>query len=103
MEWFSVYLQARNPADTPAPDEAAVTKLVDLLEPYDGIVTAGTGSWEATISIRAMKLATAAKIGQEVIQANALKALIPMWPPVRVEAVRHDVLAERLQGSGDRG
>lgn len=108
MEWFSVHLQALRPADSddlhpPLTETAASTlvttatgKLMDLLEPYDGIVAAGPKSWEATISIRSIMPATAATVGGALIQAKAFEAGLPDWPPVRIEAIRQDVLYELL-------
>jgi hypothetical protein len=34
-------------------DEDAADKLMELLEKCDGVVSAGTGSWDATVSVQA--------------------------------------------------
>jgi hypothetical protein len=103
MEWFSVYLQARAldyyiTKDTQhiMPDDTAVAKFMDLVEPDHGIVAVGPGSWEATISIKTIMPATAATVGGAIIQERASRAGMPDWPIVRIEAVRHDVLDEEL-------
>jgi hypothetical protein len=65
---------------------------MDLLAGYDGIVSAGAGSWDATISIHATGSRAAVLDGSEIIESQAAKAGMPHWPAVRLEAVRQDVL-----------
>lgn len=91
-------MQARAPVGAPhsTPGEAAAGKLMDLLEDYDGIVSAGADSWDATISIQSHASAAAAGDGAVLIQEMASKAGMPDWPAVRIEAIRQDVLDEQL-------
>lgn len=115
MEWFTVYLQAMRPADQddlyPPLTETAIStmattaanKLMDLLEPFDGIVSAGPKSWEATISIQSITPAIAASVGGAIIQQKTSEAGMPDWPPVRIEAVRHDILIKSLTTEAEEG
>jgi hypothetical protein len=93
-DWYSVHVEGRPYADDREPgiDEGAADGLMDLLEEYDGIVSAGPVSWEATVSIRASGAWDASVHGGSLIEKMAIKAGMPSWPLVRVEAVRQDVL-----------
>jgi hypothetical protein len=94
MEWFSVNFEARAPGDAPhvLAEDAAADRLMDLLAGYDGIVSAGAGAWDATISIQATGPGEAVLLGAELIAAQAVKAGMPHWPAVRLEVVRQDIL-----------
>ena len=93
-DWYSVHVETRAPADTPdlMPDETAADALMELLEDRDGIVSYGTGSWEATVSLEASDAGDAATIGTNFIGQMAIKVGMPSWTVVRAEAVRQDVL-----------
>jgi hypothetical protein len=97
MDWFSVHLEARTPSGTQheqgaALDASAADELMDLLTDYDGIVSAGTGSWDVTISVEAPDSPAAAARAVDLIAMYGHKAGMPPWPPVRIEAVRQDIL-----------
>jgi hypothetical protein len=93
-DWYSVRVETRSPANSSnlMPDETAADTLMELLEDCDGIVSYGTGSWEATISLEASDAGDAAAIGTNFIGQMAIKADMPSWTVVRAEAVRQDVL-----------
>jgi hypothetical protein len=93
-EWYSVHAETRAPAGTVdlAVDDSAADALMELLEDHDGVVSYGTGSWDATVSIQAFDARDAAEHGATLICAMAFKAGLPSWPMVRAEAVRQDVL-----------
>jgi hypothetical protein len=92
MDWFSVHVRASAPADVPqtTPDEAATGKLMDLLEGFHGIVSAGAGLWDATISFQAPSLHFAADHGAALIQGRASTAGMPGWPFTRIETAWQD-------------
>lgn len=98
MEPFSVRVETRAPRDARdvLPDDAAADGLMDLLEDYDGIVSSGPGSWDATVTIAAHGPREAAEEGTWIIERRAVKSGMPAWPTVRIEAIRQDVLAEQL-------
>ena len=54
-EWYSVHVEARPPVDAEnlAVNEDAADELMKLLEECDGVVSAGAGSWGATVSVQA--------------------------------------------------
>ena len=93
-EWYSVHIEARPPADAEnlAVDEDAADELMKLLEECDGVVSAGTGSWDATVSVQAASAWEAVMSGAPQVERLACKAGMPDWPLVRAEAVRQDVL-----------
>lgn len=97
MDWFSVRMETRAPQDASRPlsavtNASAADEMMDLLAGYDGIVSAGTNSWDVTISIEAPDSAVAVARGTEVIATYGHKAAMPSWPVVRIEAVRQDIL-----------
>jgi len=94
MEWFSVHIAARAPAGSSdgADLEAAGDVLMDLLAAQNGVVSAGYGGWDATVSVQAEHVRSAAERGSETIEAKAAEAGFPGWPVVRLETVRQDVL-----------
>lgn len=94
MDWFSVHLEARAPADVPVIviEDRAADALMDLLEEHDGVVSAGAGSWDVTVTVEAAGAREAASAGGALIEQLAAEAGMPVWPVVRAEAVRHDVL-----------
>lgn len=93
-DWYSVHVEARPPADTQdlKVDQGAADALMDLLEDYDGIVSAGTARWEATVSVRGHSVWDAVIYGGPLIEKMAIKAGLPCWHPIRVEGVLQDVL-----------
>jgi hypothetical protein len=94
MEWFSVHIAAGALAGSSdgADLDAAGDVLMDLLAAQDGVVSAGHGGWDATVSVQAEHARSAAERGSEIIEAKAAEAGFPEWPVVRLEAVRQDVL-----------
>jgi hypothetical protein len=94
MEWFSVHLATRAPGGVShvAVEDRAADRLMDLLEDHDGVVSAGTNSWSATVSIQAHSSSDAARDGVALIESFAAEAGMPPWPAVRTEAVRQDIL-----------
>jgi hypothetical protein len=95
FEWYSVHIEARPPAGAldPTVDENAADTLMELLEEHDGVASAGTGMWDATVSVRAPSVSEAVKDGARLLEKLACKAGMPSWPIVRAEAVRHDALS----------
>ena len=93
-EWYSVHVEARPPVDAEnlAVNEDAADELMKLLEECDGVVSAGAGSWGATVSVQATSAAEAVMSGAPRVEKLACKAGLPDWPLVRAEAVRQDVL-----------
>ena len=98
MEPFSVRVETRAPRDARdvLPDDAA-DELMDRLEDYDGVVSCGPRSWDATVTIAAINPRQAAEEGTQIIEYRAAKSGLPSWPAVRIEAIRQDVLAEQLE------
>ncbi|MGO9083108.1 MAG: hypothetical protein ACLQDY_29460 [Streptosporangiaceae bacterium] len=99
MDWYSVRAQALAPADAPRPaaDEGAADALMELLEGHDGVVSSGEASWDATVSVQAASAREAADRGAGLIEELAGKVGMPMWPVVRAEAVRQDVLDAEIE------
>ncbi len=93
-DWYSIHMEARASADAQflTVDEDAADILTDLLEEHDGVVSAGTGTWDATISVQAANAWEATGSGLDVIEKLADKAGMPNWPAVRVDVLRQDVL-----------
>ncbi len=78
-EWFSVHVEARAPAGAPdvvVADHAA-DALMDLLEEHDGVVSAGAGSWDATVSVEATGALEAAFLGGGRIEKMVAKVGMP--------------------------
>jgi len=63
-----------------------------LLEECEGVVSAGTGAWAATVGVRATTAAEAVMSGAPRVEKLACKAGMSDWPLVRAEALRQDVL-----------
>jgi hypothetical protein len=99
MDWFSVYVEARasEAQVTATAVDAAADVLMDLLAEYDGVVSAGAESWNATISVPADCVSKAAAVGAALIESRATDAGLPRWPAVRIEAIRQDVLDAELK------
>jgi len=93
MAWFSVRVETRAPAGaaSAAGYDDAADGLMDLLETHAGTVSAGSASWDATISVLAENAATASSAGSLIISEMAGKASMPDWPAVRVEAVSQEI------------
>lgn len=96
IEWFSIHLEVRAPAAAPRvlAEDAAADRLMDLLAGHDGVVSAGAGSWDATISVYAPGSGAAVLKGTEIIESGAAMAGMPQWPAVRIEAVLQDIVDE---------
>ena len=69
---------------------------MDLLEDYDGVVSAGERSWSVTLSVSAADAAAAGQLAASVVCELAVKAGMPSWPLVKSEVVRQDVADEDL-------
>jgi hypothetical protein len=95
VDWWRVNVEARAD-DGGLIDKAAIDKLLDLVQPYDGIVGAGLESprWSATISIEAVSAVEAVAEATRMVISLAAEAGLPGWPIVRAEAVREDVVDE---------
>lgn len=93
-DWYSIHVEARPPAGAldVSVDERASDDLMELLGEHDGVVSAGTGTWDATFSIQAPSAWEAVLHGAPLVEKLACKAGMPSWPLVRAEAVRQDVL-----------
>ncbi len=93
-DWYSIHVGARPPAGALdlAVDENAADALMELLAEHDGVVSAGTGAWDATFSIQAPSAWEAVLHGAPFLEKLACKAGMPSWPVARAEAVRQDVL-----------
>ena len=79
MDWFSVYVEARasEAQVTATAVDAAADVLMDLLAEYDGVVSAGAESWNATISVPADCVSKAAAVGAALIESRATDAGLP--------------------------
>lgn len=97
MDWWSVSVEARSDG-TGLVDDDAVDKFLDLTEPYSGSVSAGgePPRWSATISLEAESADEAVTEGVRVVTSLATDAGLALWPVVRTEAIRADVLADDL-------
>ena len=99
QEPFSVRMETRAPRDAEDAhvDDAAADELMNHLEDYEGIVSSGPRSWDATVTIPAASPGEAVEEALRTIEMYAAKSGMPWWPMVLVEAVRQDVLAEQLE------
>jgi phytoene/squalene synthetase len=79
-------------------DDEAIEKFLDLSEPYSGSVSAGIepSRWTATVSLEAESAADAVTEAVRLLTILAADARLPIWPVVRAEAVREDVLDDEL-------
>lgn len=93
-DWYSIHVEARPPAGALdiSVDESAADALMELLEEHDGVISAGTGAWDARFSVRAPSAWEAVLHGAPLVEKLACKAGMPSWPVVRAEAIRQDVL-----------
>lgn len=93
-DWYSIHLEARPPAGALdiSVDESACDALMELLEEHDGVVSARTGGWDVTFTVRAPSAWEAVLHGAPLTEKLASKAGLPTWPFARAEAVRQDVL-----------
>jgi len=94
MELYSVTIEARAPEAVVLDIEHAADVLMDLLEDYDGIVSAGPNSREVTVSVPGEDAAQATIAAVSLIASLAEEAGMPEWPAVRIEAVRQDILEQ---------
>jgi hypothetical protein len=94
QDWYSVRMEARAPegARVFVSHNSASDHFMQLLEKFDGIVSADAHSWAATVSIDVASPLEAAFIAFETVLGMAEKAGMPEWPIVRTEVVRQDVL-----------
>jgi hypothetical protein len=97
LDWWSVTVEARTEG-TGLIDDEAVEKFLDLSEPYSGSVSTGGEPlrWNATVSLEAESAADAVTEAARLLTLLAADAGLPVWPVVRTEAVREDVLDDEL-------
>ena len=97
MDWWSVTVEARTEG-TGLIDDDAVEKFLDLSEPYSGSVSAGGEPlrWNATVSLESESAADAVTEAVRLLTLLAADAGLPVWPVVRAEAVREDILDDEL-------
>jgi predicted DNA-binding transcriptional regulator AlpA len=96
MAWFSVSVEARRPSGDPREvDEDQLDSFVDAVARHDGVVGGGADVWDSRISVETEDADQACLRGVEVMRTLAVKAGLPDWPLVRVEATRQDVLDEQ--------
>jgi len=97
MDWWSVSVEARTDG-MGLIDGDAVDKFLDLTQPYSGSVSAGgePPRWSATISLEAESTADAVAEAVRIVTLLAADAGLPLWPVVRAEAIRADVLDDQL-------
>jgi phytoene/squalene synthetase len=97
VDWWSVTLEARTEAADLIDDEA-IGKFLDLSEPYSGSLSAGTepSRWTATVSLEAESAADGVTEAVRLLTILAADAGLPVWPVVRAEAVREDVLDDEI-------
>lgn len=100
MAWYSVAIDARRPdgATETIPEDRTDT-FMDLLQEHSGLGGGEGDVWTARLSLDVDHDMDAAAAGQRLIYQLADKAGMPMWPPVWVEAIREDVLDEKLSRS----
>jgi hypothetical protein len=84
-DWYSIHVEARPPAGAMdiSVDESAADALMKLLEEHDGVVSAGTGAWDARFSIQAPSTWEAVLHGAPLVDKLACQAGMPSWPVVR--------------------
>lgn len=98
MSDYSVHAEARAPegaeplGDPVTPGDA----LMGLLTEHHGVCGADERSWTVTLSVDGHEAGDACARGSALILDLAVKAGLPAWPLVRIEAVRGDVLEETL-------
>jgi predicted DNA-binding transcriptional regulator AlpA len=91
---YSVTMEARAPDSAAADLLGAADLFMDLLQDHDGIVSAGTDSWDVTISVPEDDPVRAISAAAEIIRSRASEAGMPGWPIIRIEAVRQDILEQ---------
>jgi len=92
VDWWSISLEAR--ADGPADiSDAAVARLLDLMRPYEGVVSARAepGAWTATMKLESEGPAEALAEAARLLIELAASAGMPVWPLARAEVIRDDI------------
>jgi hypothetical protein len=97
VDWWSVTVEARTEGAGQIEDDA-VEKFLDLSEPYSGSISTGGDPprWTATVGLEAEGVADAVAEAIRLLTLLAADAGLPVWPVVRAEAVREDVLSDEL-------
>ena len=97
-DWYSVAIEARSPSGAGHVDDDTIARFADLLQPDSGVCGAGgiPPRWDARISIGALGMEEAVRVGPELILRLASEAGLSTWPVVRIEATREDVLDQEL-------
>lgn len=91
MDWWNVTVEARM-EDGGGLREEAVSKFLELTDPYDGSVSVGSPArWTVTINLEAPGVAEAVAEAIRVVLLLAADARMPVWPLVRAEATRADL------------
>jgi hypothetical protein len=96
MDGYSVYLEARAPGDETGRDfeGTVIDEFAHLLEPLSGVLAGNQGNWSVQASVYADDPFEAVTHVSGKVLAQAAKAGVPLWPIVRIEAVREDLLDE---------
>jgi hypothetical protein len=78
--------------------EGALGLLLNAVQPFHGAVSAGSDppGWSARISIEARDAADAVALAAALMTRLAADVGLPVWPVVRAEAVREDIVDEDL-------
>ena len=87
MKW-RVRVEASAPvgAEPLVEDDPAIDRFVELLDGWDAAVSAGGSSWAARIIVTAHTVTDATTDAQCVVVENAMKAGLPRWPIVDLQA-----------------
>jgi hypothetical protein len=97
VDWWSVTVEARTEG-TGLIEDDAVEKFLDVSEPYSGSISTGGDPprWTATVGPEAESVADAVAEAIRLLTLLAADAGLPVWPVVRADAVREDVLGDEL-------
>ncbi len=97
MDWWSVSVEARTGGPGPI-DGAAMSTFLDLMRPYSGTVSAGGEPARSivTVSLEAEGAADAVSEAVRLMTTLGADAGLPVWPVVRAEAIRADLLDDEL-------
>lgn len=99
MDGYSILVETHAPDDAGEMGDVgvqAVDDLTDALAARSAVVTYSPTGWAVRLSIDAEAEVQALARGHDITLTQAVRAGLPAWPVVRVEAVREDVLDEEL-------
>jgi hypothetical protein len=97
VDGYSVYIETRAPAGPAAVlDDTVWDAFADALATMHGTLAQSHDRWSAQVSVDAKSASDATNTGVGAVLELARFHDVPIWPVVRVEVTRADVLDEQL-------